>query len=173
MNRKPTGPPLETWQFYSASLYHLGMTCLNKLYTGIRSKQCPKCGHLLEVSRERQIHRWASDPATTASHQSNPVDRYEALLKRLMERGAVDVAQAVVARQIRIVRPHDMPDPTQDSLAEECLDDYEAVVAYHSVLRDPDATSLEIDMAMDRAIEELRQNRTLKYRIEGWDGDGR
>ncbi len=170
MNRKPTGPPLETWQFYSAAIYHLGMSTLNKLYSGLKSKACPKCGALLEESRERQIHRWASDPATTASNQRNPVDRYEALLRRLMAIGAVDVAQAVVARQVRIVRPHDMPDPGRDTIAEECLDDLEAIVDYHRVLRDPDASPEEVDTAMETAIRELQQNRTLKYRNEGWAG---
>ena len=168
MNRKPTGPALETWQFYSAALYHLGMGALNKLYTGLKSKSCPQCGHLIAETRERQIHRWASDPATTASHQHNPVDRYESLLKKLMERGAMDVAQAVVARQVRIVRPHDMPEPSSDTIAEECLDDYDAVLAYHNALRDPDATRESIDHAMEQAIEELRENRTLRYRQEGW-----
>ncbi|MFH1984803.1 MAG: hypothetical protein ABIL58_23425 [Pseudomonadota bacterium] len=168
MNRKPTGPPLETWQFYSAALYHLGMSTLNKLYTGLRSKGCPSCGAQLEESRERQIHRWASDPATTASHQHNPVDRYESLLKKLMERGAVDVARSVVARQIRIVRPHDMPEPGCDTIAEECLDDYPAVLAYHDALRDPSASREEVDHAMEQAITELKQNRTLRYRQEGW-----
>jgi hypothetical protein len=173
LNRKPTGPPLETWQFYSAALYHLGMSTLNKIYTGLKSKACSKCGNLFEESRQRQIHRWSSDPATTASHQANPVDRYEALLKRLMERGAVDVAQAVVARQVRIVRPYETADPTNDKIAEECLDDYEHLLEYHRALRDPDATPLEVDRALECAIAELKDNRTLKYRIEGWSEDER
>ena len=169
MNRKPTGPTLETWQFYSAALYHLGVSALNKLYTGLKSKRCPKCGAEVLESRERQNYRWSSDPATTESSQSNPIDRYEALLKRLMERGAVDVAQSVVARQVRIVSPRNFPQPNSSSIAEECLDDYESVVEYHRILRDQCSTQSEVDHALELAIRELEENRTLKYQIEGWE----
>ena len=99
MNRKSTTPPFKTWQFYSACLYHLNMATLNKSYCGLKSKKCPKCGHVLAAGRERQIHRWASNPETTDSHQRNPIDRYERLLEKLMERGCEDVARAAVARQ--------------------------------------------------------------------------
>ena len=71
MNRKPTRPTLKTWEFYSACLHILYKAYLADLY---------KKSH-------RQIERWASDPDTSASHQRNPIDRYENLLHRLMERG--------------------------------------------------------------------------------------
>jgi len=89
MDRKPTSPAFKTWQFYSACLYHLGKGTLNKIYCGLKAKRCPSCETALIDSRERQIHRWSSDPDTTESHQRNPIDRYETLLKMLMERGAV------------------------------------------------------------------------------------
>ena len=90
MNRKPTTPPIKTWQFYSAAIHFLDKSFLASLY-----KRSP-----------RQIERWAADPDTTESHQRNPMDRYEAVLKRLIVFGAADIARSAVNRQAAVVGCH-------------------------------------------------------------------
>jgi len=147
MNRKPTGPALKTWQFYSACVYHLGKSYLAKLYK----------------KSDRQIERWASNPATTESHQRNPVDRLETLLEKLMERGYTDPAFAVVARLNRVIGcgypyPEGMPAPDKKTMAEECLDDLPAIAGLHEVSNNPKATKEEVRHFLDQAIAELKQN---------------
>lgn len=147
MNRKPAHTPLKTWQFYSACIYHLGKSFLTQLYQ--RS--------------ERQIERWSADPDTTESHQRNPIDRYEVLLTRLMERGLVEIARACVRRQTRLVdcelmRREDVPVPDKKSIAEECLDDLPALAEFHRVLRDPHADVQEVITAKAAIARELSEN---------------
>ena len=149
MNRKPTGPALKTWQFYSACIYHLTKSYLAKLY-----KKSPG-----------QIERWASDPDTTESHQRNPVDRYETLLKKLMALGYTDVAIQTVARQTRLVgcgypRAERMPKAEKKTIAEECLDDLPALATFHDALIAPKSTKEEVRHALDQVVVELQQNYT-------------
>lgn len=146
MNRKPTEAPLKTWQFFSACLYHMGMEFLTTLYK----------------KSERQIHRWSSDPDTTESHQRNPIDRYEALLGALMERGKVDIARGCVRRQASVVgcflTTEDIPHSDKDTMAEECLDDLPALADFHLVLQDPAASPEMVREAMAGVESEIRQN---------------
>ena len=82
MNREPTAPPGETWEFFSACIHYLGKATLTSLFQ----------------RGDRQIERWSADPTTSGS-QRNPVDRYELLLQELMDQNQADTARAVVGRQ--------------------------------------------------------------------------
>ena len=116
--------PVKTWQFYHACKQHLGVAFIQKLF-----KVSP-----------RQIDRWACDPDFADSSQRNPMDRYETLLKKLMERGAVDVAMAAADRQAAIVGCTLVSDtgavPDKTTLADECLDDLPALSQLHAAMRD-------------------------------------
>lgn len=122
-DQKTSPIPVKSWQFYHACKHHLGMAFVQKLF-----KVSP-----------RQIDRWACDPDFADSSQRNPMDRYETLLKKLMELGAVDVARAVVDRQARIVGCSLVEDgeivPDKPTLADECLDDLPALADYHQAMR--------------------------------------
>lgn len=146
MNREPTEVPLKTWQFYSACIHHLGKSYLQNLYK----------------KATRQIHRWAANPDTTESHQRNPIDRYETLLNKLMARGHVDDARAIVRRQAHIVgcllAVKEIPISDKATLAEECLDDVPALAEYHRVLTDPETTVDQVREAMAAVTNEIREN---------------
>jgi len=146
MNRKPTGPVLKTWQFYSACIHILDKSFLAKLYK----------------KSDRQIERWSSDPDTTESHQRNPIDRYESLLSRLMELGRSDIARSAVARQCHIVgcdlSLSIIPESDKKTLAEECLDDLPAVSQFHAVLIDPNSTIEQVRHALMETFEEINEN---------------
>ena len=124
MNREPKTPPLKTWQIYSAAIHHLGKGYLTRLH-GVTG---------------RNVERWAADPDTTESHQRNPIDRYEALLKRFVEFGADDVARIAVARQANLVgcelRDKNRVDPDGVSMEDECLDDYPPLTRFHAAIRE-------------------------------------
>jgi hypothetical protein len=115
--------PVKTWQFYHACKHHIGMATVQKLF-----KVSP-----------RQIDRWACDPDFAESSQRNPMDRYETLLKKLMELGAVDVARSVVDRQASIVGCGLVENteicPDKATLADELLDDLPALADFHSAIR--------------------------------------
>ena len=114
--------PIKTWQFHNACKILLGMTSLTKLF-----KISP-----------RQIDRWACDPDFTESSQRNPMDRYEALLKKLMEIGSFDMARRAVDRQARIVgcelRCTDVV-PDKESIQDELLDNLPALAEYQESVR--------------------------------------
>lgn len=152
MNRKPTEPITQPWQFYSACLYRFGKEFLVNLHS---------------VS-PRQIERWAANPNTSESAQRGPVGRHEALLEKLMECGAVDVAQAIVRRHAGIVGcrlvHEDLPKPDKKTMAEECLDDLPALAKYHDVLNDPKATAEQIRAARAELDDELNQNEAMIIR---------
>lgn len=175
MNRESTTLPIETWRFYNACLYNLTMTFLSKVYCGVKSDTCPQCKKKISLKtcphckkkvppnyRERQIQRWAADPATTQSNQRNPVDRYETLLKELMARGWTAIARAIVRRQADIVGcflvEKDIPVSDKKSMAEECLDDIPALAEFHRVLNDPDSSPEEVREALAAVEQELREN---------------
>ena len=173
MNRKPTSIPLKTWQFFSACIAYLEMPTMNKIYCGLKSKRCPRCDKELTESRERQIQRWSSDPDTTASHQRNPIDRYEILLKKMMALGEADIARACVRRQALVVgcdlvvKDYADLNPDKRTIAEECLDDLGKVAAYHEALMDPDSDSQMIQEAKAAAMRELDENEVLFLRKRG------
>jgi hypothetical protein len=116
--------PFETWQFFAAAKKIMGMSALQVLYQ--RS--------------HRQIDRWACDPDFTASSEKNPLDRIEAMLTRMTELGKTHVAVAAADRMAAIcgmrLVPDNTPEPDAGTLADELLDDYPAVVNFHSAIRE-------------------------------------
>lgn len=139
--------PVETWQFYAALKKILGK---NKLTT------------FFSVS-PRQIDRWSCDPDYSASARRNPMDRYEGLLKKLMELGREDIARAAVDRQARIVACSLISNsavPDKLTLQEELLDNLPALANYQEaqINREPPAV---IRQAACRVIDEILQDLTF------------
>jgi hypothetical protein len=139
--------PVTTWQFYNACKQNLGMASLTKLF---------------KIS-ERQIARWACDPDFTDSSQRNPMDRYEFLLKKLMEIGAFDIARAAVDRQARIVgcelKLSDVV-PDKQSIAEELLDNLPVLAEYQEAVRSGQPIET-IRQLYNKVILELEQDMAL------------
>jgi len=89
----------------------------------------------------RQVERWSADPDTTESHARNPIDRYETLLKKLIERGEDEIAAIAVARQARLLGCElsacdAVVTPNGVSVEDECLDDYPALTRFHTAIRE-------------------------------------
>lgn len=128
MDPKASHPPLKTWQFFSACRRILGDSWMQQLFKrGLR-----------------QLQRFSADP-DFADTDRNPIDHYEAMLRRLMELGRADVAMAAVSRQAHIVGCEllCLEDVYADkaSLEDELLDDYPVLVDFHQAVRsrmDPD-----------------------------------
>lgn len=137
--------PVKTWQFYHAAKHHLGIAFLQKLF-----KVSP-----------RQIDRWACDPDFAESSQRNPMDRYETLLKKLMELGATDVARATVDRQAAIIGCSLVCDgeiiPDKDTLTEELLDDLPAIAKLHTAISEGQPMGVVRDLAA-KAINDIRED---------------
>jgi len=114
--------PVKTWQFFNACKQNLGISSLTSLF---------KVGH-------RHIDRWSCDPDFSDSSQRNPMDRYETLLKKLMDRGVDDIARAAVDRQVNIVgcfmRINCLA-PDKASISEELLDNLPALSEYQEAVR--------------------------------------
>jgi len=138
---------ITTWQFYNACKIILGMTCLTKLF---------------KIS-ERQIARWACDPDYTESSQRNPMDRYEALLKKLIEIGSFDMARGAVDRQARIIGcelKFTEVVPDKNSIQEELLDNLPALAEYQEAVRANQPIE-KIRALHAKVIDELEQDLAL------------
>jgi hypothetical protein len=155
MNRKPTTLPGQTWEFFSACIYYLGKAALTSLFQ--RS--------------ERQVERWAADPAF-AGGQRNPVDRYEVLLQSLMDKGHGDVARAMVARQAHIagcaLKEKSLPLPDKATVELEIIDDLKAKVTYDTILLDPSSSQEACRIALEAYIREIQENYVKKCQEKGW-----
>ena len=155
MNREPTAPPAETWEFFSACIHYLGKATLTSLFQ----------------RGERQIERWSADPTTSAS-QRNPVDRYELLLQELMDQNQADTARSVVGRQAHIVGcelvEKEMPLPDKGSIELEIIDDLGAKNRYDTILLDKESTQQECRMAMEAFIREVKENYVKKCQDNDW-----
>lgn len=139
--------PVKTWQFFHACKTHLGTETLTKLF---------------QVSL-RQVDRWSCDPDFTESTRKNPVDRYETLLKKLMERGVLDIARAMVDRQARIVGcvlKTGQAEPDKDTLEHELLDNMPAYAEYQEAARTGQPIQVIRGLAY-RAIDEIEQDLAL------------
>ncbi|NOX32534.1 MAG: hypothetical protein GXP56_02185 [Deltaproteobacteria bacterium] len=141
--------PVKTWQFFNACKQNLGITSLTSLF---------KVG-------PRQIDRWACDPDFTESSQRNPLDRYETLLKKLMDRGVDDIARAEVDRQVKIVgctMRVNHPVPDKGSITEELLDNLPAMAAYQEAARPEANQPLAVIREKARAlIQEIEEDLAL------------
>ncbi|MCP4108291.1 MAG: hypothetical protein GY749_22575 [Desulfobacteraceae bacterium] len=156
MDRQPSRPPFSTWEFFSACIHYLGKSALTSLYQ----------------RGERQIERWSANPATS-ENQRNPIDRYEVLLKKLMEEGHKDIAQTVVARQADIVgcvlTDKNYPEPDKETLELEIIDDLTFKAKYDKVLLDPKSTREECQDALRKLINELEENYVKKCQQSDWE----
>lgn len=148
MNRETTTAHVETWQFFSSCIEifrpHGGTGFLSKLYS---------------VSI-RQMQRWSCDPDFSDSAQRNPMDRYEKILKTLMEMGRNDVARGAVDRQAAIVGCHlacDYAEPDKDSLSDELLDDLPAIAKLHRAIIDLESPEV-VREALQQAKRELDED---------------
>ncbi len=157
MNRKPSGPPKTSWEFFSSCIYYLGKKSLTSLFQ----------------RGERQIERWAADPSTTSGSYRNPVDRYEILLNMLMEKGKEKIAQTIVSRQADIVgcelNRKNLPIPDKETLEHEVIDDLPSKVNFDNVLLNKNSTKEECRIAMDQLIIELKENYVKKCMDNGWE----
>lgn len=157
MKRKPDKTPISTWEFFSACIHYLGKSSLTSVFQ----------------RGERQVQRWSANPCTTSSQQRNPVDRYEDVLKMLMETGQNQVAISCVARQAYIVgcelREKKMPTPDKPTLELEIIDDLSFKTAYDDILLDRKSTRKECLDALNNAIKELKENYVQKCKENGWE----
>ncbi len=155
MNREPTAPPVETWEFFSACIHYLGKATLTSLFQ----------------RGERQIERWSADPSTSGS-QRNPIDRYELLIQALMEKNQVGIARSVVGRQAHLVGcelvEKVMPSPDKESIELEIIDDLPVKNDYDMMLLNPEATQGQCRMAMEAFIRELKENYVKKCQDNNW-----
>ncbi|MCK5541682.1 MAG: hypothetical protein KAI40_03245 [Desulfobacterales bacterium] len=114
--------PVKTWQFFSACKENIRLENLTKLF---------KVG-------TGQIYRWSSDPDFAESSQRNPLDRYESLLKGLMDLGKCAIARGAVDRQARIVgcslKISDAV-PDQKTIQDELLDNLPIFAKYQEAIR--------------------------------------
>ena len=117
-------PPLLSWQFFHACRKVLGDSCIQKIYK--RSL--------------RQIYRWSADPTYADQVERNPIDRLKLILEKLCEVGREDIATAGVNMLAEVVgcelRKIDRVEPDQESIEDECLDDYPALTAFHTAIRE-------------------------------------
>ncbi len=155
MNREPTTPPGQTWEFFSACIHFLGKAVLTSLFQ----------------RGDRQIERWSADPTTSGS-QRNPVDRYEKLLEAMMNIGQVEIARSIVARQAHITGcelvAKNLPKPDKSTIELEIIDDVQSKLDYDRVLLDPDATQEACRIAMENSIRELKENYVKKCLDNNW-----
>jgi hypothetical protein len=109
----------------------------------------------------RIIDYWAQDPAFSADHKRNPIDRMEALLGKLCECGRREVAISAVrilANQTNCtVQDREEVIPDKDSLLEEILDDMPYLINYQKALQGDDLE--EVDRAKEELDREMAENR--------------
>ena len=128
MNHELT-PVLKSWQFFLSCRRILGEKFLTTLYN--RSP--------------RQIYRWSADPDFTsqAGVERNPLDRMEALLERLHERGRTDVALSALSIMANAINHEIIPIqtvvPDKVTIEAEMLDDYPALIKLHDSIRAQEA----------------------------------
>jgi hypothetical protein len=124
MNHEMT-PVLKSWQFFLSCRRVLGDSFLTVLYN----------------RGQRQIYRWSADPDFTdpAGAERNPIDRLKTILERLAERGRQDIALSglsILAAAIGCeVQPFGITVPDKNTVEDEMLDDYPALIALHNHIR--------------------------------------
>ena len=137
-------PPLTTWQFFHAVRKVLGEAFLQKLY-----KKSP-----------RQIYRWSANPDYCEDVEKNPLDRLIVLIKKLAEVGREDIALAALRILADIldcdVVPRSHPIPDKPTIADECLDDYPAIVAFHKAIEEEEPPNL-VRYKLREAVKELEE----------------
>jgi hypothetical protein len=109
----------------------------------------------------RMIDYWAQDPAFSAEHKRNPVDRLGEMLVRLCRAGEHSAAKSalrILANGINCA-VHDREEvvPDKETLYEEILDDMPCLIDYQRALQ---ANDLEaVDQAKAALDREMAENR--------------
>lgn len=151
---KVTTIPVETWQFFHACKTRLGRSTLTDLFK----------------KSIRQIDRWSCDPDFSESAQRNPMDKYETLLQKLVDRGVLDIARAAVDRQARIVGcelTYSDVSPDKASIEEELLDNLPALAKHQEAITLKKSLAAIRQAAMDM-IREIQEDVAL---VESERGD--
>ena len=141
----------QSWQFYTACRKILGMERLQRLFQRSRT----------------EIFAWGANPLHCAETRANPLDRLSLLCRELDLLGHGRIARdalGVIAREIgcRLV-PIDDPEPDQDDVRDECLDDLPALCAFHEAVRRGEELP-EIDRLAGEAVQEIRETAALARR---------
>lgn len=136
---------MKSWEIYNVARKALG--------TGI----CRIYGN----RNARTIDYWAQDPACSADHKRNPIDRLGALLVKLDSIGERDAAKSALrilaaAINCRVIDQVEAV-PDKETLLEEILDDMPHIVAYQHALQGDDLE--EVDRAEAALDREKAQNR--------------
>ncbi len=150
MHRETTTAHSETWQFFSSCI---------EIFKPLCSKGGTSYLSNLYSVAIRQIQRWSCDPDFSESAQRNPMDRYEKVLKRLVELGRKDVAMGAVDRQANIIGCHlvcTTAAPDKDNLNEELLDDLPVVARLHQAIIEnkPNAVVRELLVKAKQELDE-------------------
>ncbi len=109
----------------------------------------------------RMIDYWAQDPAFSADHKRNPIDRLGQLLGRLTRAGCRDVAMSalrILAAELDCVidnRKDAVPD--KETMLGEIVDDMPCLVVYQRALQGNDIE--EVDRSEAELQRELAENR--------------
>ena len=152
MKGEATEVPLKSWQFWSASRSILGDAFLQKVYQrGLR-----------------QLQRWSANPDFADDTERNPMDRYEAVLKSLVEVGRDEIARSAVMRQARIIgcdlTTCESSIPDKSNPLDELLDDLPPFAAFqnacHKYLSGDGSVTIEEIMHLEgELIRELKETR--------------
>lgn len=149
MNRKPTGTPIDPWQWFSGVIYHLGKSSVLKIWN----------------VAERTLERWSADKDFTESVTKNPLVKLEITLEKLMERGKVEFARSAVDSLARIVgctlREINLVSDKK-TIEEELLDNIPALARYQEIAR-PSAKRpvAEIRAAAQALVREIEEDVAL------------
>ncbi len=117
------------------------------------------------------IDYWAQDPAFSAEHKRNPIDRLVEMLVRLCDSEEHDAAKSAVRILANAVNcaVHDRKAvvPDKETLYEEILDDMPCLIDYQRALQ---ANDLEaVDQAKAELDREMAENRVrfIEEKING------
>ncbi len=109
----------------------------------------------------RMIDYWAQDPAFSAEHKRNPIDRLVMLLRELDQNGMRQVAVSALrllanAINCKVIDRNEVV-PDKETLYEEILDDMPCLLAYQSALMGTDLE--EVDRTKAELDREMAENR--------------
>jgi hypothetical protein len=143
---------MKTWEIYDAARKVLKKT----IY------------HVYGNRSSRLIDYWAQDPRFSADPKRNPIDRLEALLSTLVDKGKGGKEVALSAVRILAntvdcdLTPRGEAVPDKGTLLEEILDDLPFLVQYHEALQGHDLEA--VDKARAALETELDENRVMFIR---------
>lgn len=159
--------PGPTWEAYSFGIAILGAPFFTKLH---------------KIS-DRQVLRWAADPAFADQTAANPIDRMRALLRALVEKGRPEVAASIadmicaaIGGRCAFDAP---PEPDKATILGEVTDDAGPQAEHYAAIEDAnealaDGRKADAVAAFKRArywgivlVDEIQQNIELLRRKVG------